>query len=271
MEYTIAKHGHSSETRFWNPYLKGRFPNYERFWREFIVPLTNRPHNTSLRKDISEPKEQIAMAHYSTFYHLGMAYHLLNDLSKEYGIHDFYDKILFHMGAAIDRVEELCLAISILKDGLDLSNDKMDEDDVIHAAKRFFKTRYSRAFKKWVEEHRPVSISIHTKDLSSRPSMTSLREVASFQTIARKIRHLRNIVTHNPHAWFIPNSCKIPRPDKLNDYKLRTVILYHHDPNDFEPIDELLSRYLEELTEAINQLWQHLIIWMRTTSSGGHS
>jgi len=274
MEYTIAKHGHFSEKRFWNPYLKDRFPNYERFWREFIVPLTYRPqntHDTRLRKDISEPEEQIAMAHYSTFYHLGMAYYLLSDLSEEYRIHDFYNKILFHMGAAIDRVEELCLAISILKNGRDLNDDKMDADDLIHTAKGFFKNRYPNAFKKWVEEHRPVSIRIHTKDLGSQPRIASLKEVVSFQAITGKIRRLRNIVTHNPYAWFIPNTCKIPKPNKLRKYKRRTDILYRRDPNDFEPIDELLSRYLEELTEAINQLWQHLIIWMRTTSSGGHS
>ena len=74
-------HGDHHESQRWSA-VKGRFPNYEIFWRRYIVPLTNRidpaiqqgdPRWIRLRPIVPERFEKLAVCHYSVFYYLSRA------------------------------------------------------------------------------------------------------------------------------------------------------------------------------------------------------
>lgn len=76
--FSILSHGDSLERRAWH-FLSKDFPNYEVFWRRYIVILTNRVDPSIpasglewilTRKDVPDEYEKMAMCHYSIFYHL---------------------------------------------------------------------------------------------------------------------------------------------------------------------------------------------------------
>jgi len=77
--YNLKRDGDYLERRFWH-YLEDTFPNYEIFWARFIAgPLTRREIDGDIRiRDSLDPLlEELAMSHYSVFYHLAMAHWLL--------------------------------------------------------------------------------------------------------------------------------------------------------------------------------------------------
>jgi hypothetical protein len=263
MQYTIGKDGSSLERRFWCRYFKKRFPNYEVFWQQFVVPLTCRPHSRNLCKNIDPKQEQVAMAHYSVFHHLAGAYQFLKkvDIGVPRDSNTLYPPVLFHMAAAVDRVYELCLAILILRNRLDLSEHKMDEEGVIKKAKKYFREHYDRDFRTgWVDKHKPIAVRLHYREKALQH--LKLDEAKDFLDVSNPIRELRNIVAHRPYALFMPGTSQIPKRKKLEDYRLRTDILYKRDEDDFEEMDVQLWRYLDQLTEAINTLWPLFISWM---------
>ena len=103
--YSLVEHGDRYE-RFWWPVLKNDFPEYERFWINHIIPLTNRinaeipesdPRWIGFRDDpkVSDDLEAMARAHYSTFYFLARA-----TLLVEYEPH-IYFKDAFALLAAV--------------------------------------------------------------------------------------------------------------------------------------------------------------------------
>ena len=70
----LTAHGDALERFYW-PKVSAVIPNYEMFWREFIVLLTERIDPSAatgsirLRMDIPEIYERLLMANYSTFYY----------------------------------------------------------------------------------------------------------------------------------------------------------------------------------------------------------
>lgn len=113
MIYTLQKDGDSFEQQYWVTFLKSDFPNYEKYWSKYIVPLTNRPINVHFK-----PSQQLtvegytaddickAQLHYTTFRHLVRTFEILNTLkgTKPQTIidTDILSEGLFHIAAAQD-------------------------------------------------------------------------------------------------------------------------------------------------------------------------
>ena len=107
--YNLDEHGDRYE-RLWWPVLKNDFPEYERFWINHIVPLTNRinpeipqtdPRWIGFRDDpkISDALEAMA-AHYSMFYFLARATLLI-----AYEPHIYFEDAFALLAAATENAE----------------------------------------------------------------------------------------------------------------------------------------------------------------------
>jgi len=79
--FSLLAHGDTFESERWTV-VKDRFPQYEVFWRSYVVLLTNRinpsisPNDPSwirLRTDIPPRFEKLAVCHYSVFYYASRA------------------------------------------------------------------------------------------------------------------------------------------------------------------------------------------------------
>jgi hypothetical protein len=96
MESKIIKletDGDQFEINYWPLFIKDSFPSYEKFWLEFVVPLTNRPGNGHFKTDdelkvISKNTSDICIAqlNYSILKHLAQCWHILRDLKDNTGL-----------------------------------------------------------------------------------------------------------------------------------------------------------------------------------------
>src|SRR5450631_2769565 len=78
-KFNLRDHGDRHEQEGWK-LVQDRFPNYELFWRLYVVPLTNRTSDGTrdsswirLRSDVPAEWEKLAVCHYSVFYYLARA------------------------------------------------------------------------------------------------------------------------------------------------------------------------------------------------------
>src|SRR5437867_10844183 len=101
------RHGDRTENDLW-AVVADDFPNYERFWRLYITPLTRRiepnrtgPHWIRIRPE-AKRFEQMAMRHYSTFTYFAHA-------TKRLKTADTYELlaniVLFLLDTSIDNLE----------------------------------------------------------------------------------------------------------------------------------------------------------------------
>jgi hypothetical protein len=112
MSATLMNDGDSFERHYWSAFIQTEFPNYEKYWANNIVPMTNRPtdihfKNSSILNSAGYTADDICKAqlHYTTFRHLVRSFELLNHLKtkdQNYFDIDLLSEGLFHVTAAQD-------------------------------------------------------------------------------------------------------------------------------------------------------------------------
>lgn len=82
--YRLAIDGDYFERQYWDLFIQKKFPNYEKFWLKYIVPLTNRPDDIHFKSDVELAKIGksaddicIAQLHYSLLIHLIRTFDIL--------------------------------------------------------------------------------------------------------------------------------------------------------------------------------------------------
>lgn len=109
--YSLLEHGDRYE-RLWWPVLRNDFPEYECFWINHVIPLTNRinpeipetdPKWIGFRDDpkISDDLEAMARAHYSAFYFLARASLLIG-----YEPHIYFEDAFALLAAATENAHQ---------------------------------------------------------------------------------------------------------------------------------------------------------------------
>lgn len=91
--YRLAIDGDDFERYYWDLFIKDQFPSYEKFWLNFVVPLTNRPYNIDFKTDAGLAKINkstldlcIAQLNYSVLGHLARCFEVLKTLRDNTGI-----------------------------------------------------------------------------------------------------------------------------------------------------------------------------------------
>ncbi|PWH12856.1 MAG: hypothetical protein DDG59_15310 [Anaerolineae bacterium] len=150
MAYTLQEHGDYYEQKYW--YLvKDTFPNYEIFWKDFIVPLTKRGESggIDLRENIHcKWLIELAMAHYTVFYHLTVAEDLrLKFVKNEY---EFSEHVFYHLSSATEMVERLLFTLDRLVSDLNETDSiqQYSSDNITTKAQDYSKKRLSERFQK---------------------------------------------------------------------------------------------------------------------------
>lgn len=113
---TIAEHGDAREREIW-PEVAKNLSNYETFWRQVIVLLTNRivPNVASraewirLRPEIPCDYERLAMHNYSLLYHMAIARRLVEEDRKRLcaRVYTRPEQIFFTMVCCIEQIKPL--------------------------------------------------------------------------------------------------------------------------------------------------------------------
>lgn len=269
MSYSLEKDGDKYEVRYWR-ILKGDFPNYEVFWVRFIVPLTGRVdgNGIGLREGIDPLLEQIAMAHYTVYYHLGVAIELRARFGQE-----FSEDVLFHFSSATEMVERLIFVLAKLKATLQGAGlpAKLTDATVSKTASEYLSSKgYSKDLERFMKRGQAVNMRLHNIDDVTKAFMRNISEDASrdfdtWQDIANQIRHYRNILAHNPRLGMLSadgEKIYVPKENMLHKYELWSDLAKRSSNDDFVLLTDLLSNFQKNITEITNELWTHLIAFM---------
>lgn len=113
---TITDHGDARERAVW-PEVVGHLSNYEVFWREMIVLLTNRIvpqelaglHWVRLRQSIPIGYEKLAMYNYSLFYYASNAWRAIEDDRRQLasGAYPHPERVFASLQTCIEQVKRL--------------------------------------------------------------------------------------------------------------------------------------------------------------------
>lgn len=111
--FALATDGDLFERRYWSQFLEVRFPSYERFWLQSVVPVTRRVIDRSDVRLLSDTElaaagrthEDLAIAqlHYTVMVHLGRA----RDLTSETLDRWTFAEVLVRLTGASDCADEL--------------------------------------------------------------------------------------------------------------------------------------------------------------------
>lgn len=129
-DFTLTEDGDREERAAWPMFLRNEFPQYEHFWRVFVVPLTGRvldsPHVNFLSTTEIEAlgraewHVEAAQLHYTTLLHLVRVCHLR---SRSVHDRDSFMEAIVRLDAATDTAREL-LGRCLLDQGVSASWDE---------------------------------------------------------------------------------------------------------------------------------------------------
>ena len=269
MTYALEKDGDFYEIRYWE-LLRKDFPNYEIFWSRFILLLTKRAdgQGIGLKEGTNPLLESMAMAHYTVFYHLGVA----ADLHKKLG-QEFSEDILFHLSSATEMVERLIFTLSKLAVHLEGGKlpEKLTEEAITTISHSYFSSKnYTKDYERFLHRGQAVNSRLHNIEDVTKPLMLNISEQATkdfeeWQDTAIQIRHYRNTLAHNPKLGMLlkeKEGILVPKESVLHKYELWSSVAKRSDNNDFVLLTELLSNFQETLIDKTNGLWAHLIAFM---------
>lgn len=265
MAYSLDRDGDKYEIQYWG-FLKKDFPNYEVFWARFIVPLTVRTERRGigLIDGIDPLLENIAMAHYTVLYHLGVAIEMRERFGQE-----FSEDVLFHLSSSTEMVEWLIFILAKLQ-GTGLPA-KLTDETVSKISSEYLSSRsYSTEFERFMKRGQAVNVRLHNIDDVTKPFLQSISEAAvrdfqNWQKFGNKIRHYRNTLAHNPKLGALvadKEKIYVPKETELYKYPFWSDVARRSDNNDFVPLPDLLSDFSTGLIEKTNGLWEYLITFM---------
>lgn len=218
-EFSLRDHGDNLEQLWW-PLVSRDFPQYERFWKKHIVPLTNRidptfsrdsPDWVSFRTDpnIAAEIEEMAMSQYSTFYFISRSIALIN-----------YEPHLY--------MEDAFLLLDL-------------------AVKNAF------AFLRIWREKLSVSLGLPE---TAFPQHCRLFD----KPFAKEINNYRNVVSHAPKIGKAPKLSRefLPKVAYLAEAEKSWRYVQSLDDSCFEDGRKLLRRLLTALLRDLGDRWAHV-------------
>lgn len=272
----LSSDGDSSEQAYWQ-YVNEEFPNYEKFWQQFVVPLTKRielpksnPERIRIRLSINEDLEDINMTHYSIFINIIQAHKRL-DVRDFSSFEDFY----VHLGSVCDLVEDFLLKMYFLISGCNNKQPKiiqqLSEDEFLSLAKDYYKNNYPKAYQYYQRKGKMPIIKIpDIPDILSQFFKENNTEKAykDYRTFSQEIREYRNIIVHCSQIGSIilsDGTMMVPQKNKIRNYDTwRKVFSGGANPKtlkkDFINSRIQMNSDLLELKKLINKLWDIVLL-----------
>jgi predicted transcriptional regulator len=238
-KFNLDDHGDHHENQRWSV-VKTRFPNYEIFWRRFIVPLTNRIDPAisqgdvrwiRLRPIVPEQFEKLAVCHYSIFYYLSRAAQRRTQVSQDQPA--FVDDVVYLYETCLENVHHFFGALR------DLATDFNVQVD-------------------YLPKQHPHN----------------------YPRVAWDIYAYRNVLLHNPvlgrrvsdvGTWLpkIPARIKTSQQacDHLAQFRFSWKKVEKLPQHDFIAADTLLQSFEEGVSNYVNDTWGKLLMDLQTMRS----
>lgn len=270
-KWTLLEHGDSLERQYWLIF-KERFPNYEIFWSNFIVPLTGRPNNLNdiqFKKGIDPLLEGMAMTHYSIFRSLCYIFD-----EKQMYRRESLKNIYIHLRIITDLVELLATHLINIKIKIGKCEplEMLTKNKFLTMAEEYFLKHYEKQFNKFKEVNNPVTFYVHGK----RNIIKEFVKDDDFNKIEKLftgIRRYSNFLIHMPAPGTVYlkfdtgyMTLMAIKKDKIDKYDLWTTILYNRDYDDLIEQSILVEDDFKEIQIRLNEIWKYFINEMEIIS-----
>jgi hypothetical protein len=276
-KFTFQAHGDRFERQFGH-YVVRRFPNCEGFWQVFVVPLTQRitsprdnPDWIRFREGPDNRLEDMAMAHYSMFFHLAYA-HLHCDAPRESSFEDIY----VHLVSACDLASRILgnwyLILLECRGARSAVFEDLSREDFLQRAGAWYDDYYEDTRKYYLSKGRTRAIRLVTEKDLLREYLGENQHWPDYRHQTDLIRTYRNVIVHDIRLGrIIPRDAEaddylVPKPEQIQKGRYRswrevaevaddqTIVSQH-----FGERYKLARASLSDLECVLNGVWDKLI------------
>lgn len=257
--------------------LSRQFPNCERFWKLFVIPLTQRIagypstllNKIEFRHEMSADLEDFANTNYSLFLNLVYAHlHLSHPMLSS--LEDFY----VHLAAACDLVDTFLERsyILLLKCRGDQSKilTGLGREEFLHLAGEWYDESYETTYDHHLSKGKFAQMKLPSRDLLVKEFVRDYLAKSSlwkdYERHSKSIREFRNVIVHDVQVGRRVDdqgTVFIPKPKKIQKYRTWRQVFTVNDADvfrrDFAAVPNQLEEDLNLLQSSLNQLWELVI------------
>jgi hypothetical protein len=272
-ETTLNDDGDTYERAQWG-LLEARFPNFEAYWKHFVVPFTKRiqegieDENERIkhRVGVDEEIKALGITHYSVFLNLTYAHDHLDNF-RHSSFEDFYG----HLVTACDLAEEFLTNVYLLT--LECRGEqcevlqKLSREEFLALAGTFYDQRYATLYEHYKRRGRLPLIEVPSKQNildECFQRAASWREYRRFTT--QELRPYRNAVVHRSHmmrVYRLVDNVKtafVPKKERVHEYRTWSSVEdaardRRKLESDFAPMLEQMRSDVEHLKTLFNDIW----------------
>ena len=257
--------------RIYGALLKERFPNYEQFWRNFIIPATKRielleVYNIELIIDHRENLDQIiydiVSYHYSIFLNLIYAHiYLFN--SNFQSFEDFYT----HLVSICDLTEDFLLKIYLLILECNKSESKifqnLTREEFLKIASEYYDKKYPSLHEHYLKKGKIVTIRIPSQKSILNEYFNDYNYWKEYKTFSQHLRTYRNQIVHNIKIATIGRTGHIrlvPKKEKISNYRSWLKVFEASSDRkimnrDFINMTTQMNLDIQKLEGILDRLW----------------
>jgi hypothetical protein len=257
-------------------YVADTFPNCERFWRLFVIPMTQRIEEyPGLNCGDIRPREgahpvlqDIASAHYSMFLNLVFAHLHLEQLDSQlYSHEDFY----VHLATACELADRVLGLVHLtLLDCRGQQSEKfreLDQEEFLERALDWFEDEYEDPVSLYFQKGFVPWLRLHSRDDLVEEYLGQSDVRKQYVTLRQNIRQFRNVIVHDVRVGRIRASDEItvvPKPKHVPKYRAwRDVEKAADNPQKVEkhfadPLEQAVED-IRSIESILNEIWEKLI------------
>lgn len=275
-QLSFKKNGDTFELHYGDSIIQ-HFPNCEKYWKNFIVPLTYRiepdPKDIEniirFRPSIDLRLQNLSNIHYCTFLNLIFAYEDLESRRLSY-LGDFY----IHLGTTCDLVEAFLekwyLLLLECRGQTTEILQGLSRDGFLHIAGKLYDKQYAKLYENYLSKgkSRPLHLPGRTNIIQEcieqyfkQPDIW--KEYFNF---SKTIREFRNVIAHDLQISTIisDKGTLIPKPILIQTYRTWHEVgeaskNLEKVEQDFVPARSQMRSDLENLQKIVNNLWTILL------------
>ncbi len=259
----LSNDGDGNERSFW-PAINDGFPNYERFWRQLVVPTTKRIENPSNAERRVERREGVAddlwlitYVNYSLFLNLVGAFeHLSQPLSLSVG--NFYT----HVASACDLAEDFLLRAHMCVSecrGQPVAFNPLTKAEFCQKLDEWYEKEYQKKYPHSHAKGKAMLVHVEPRDKINRQDQAW----KAYKSFSAPIREYRNKVVHDVQIGTVRvgKINLMPKMQKIKEYaSLAAVQEAVKNPEtikrDFVVREEQMFSDFRALKERVNALWE---------------
>lgn len=272
---SFASNGDNYEQQF-GAMVSESFPNCERFWRVFVIPLTQRiegyPDQLAtgihFRQDVSPELQDISAAHYSAFMNLVYAHaHAYFQPKGLSWIADFY----VHLASACDLAEavlEKWYLLSLRCRGEETKVLQwLGRDEFFDLVGAWYDERYPGLYDHYLSKGKSPPLRLPSRQNILEEYLGHSETWKEYKRHSQPIREFRNVVVHDVRVGriVVNGEVFIPKPKAIQRYKTwREVFAVVNNQDqfgrDFVQPGLQTKDDLTRLETVLNQLWEEFLI-----------